>query len=547
LIKRALVVVPAVLLLAAVSPWASARPSAGGSFKPVFGSASDLGGYGGSRAGAFSALPLHPGAYAWLKAQADAIARSSNPTASAPALSTSTTVSPSWNGIYQTGLTPPDANGAIGPSSYMETINTKFAIYSRTGSVIGSSSLAKLTGISGHALSDPEVKYDIGTGRFWYSAVYYDSLFLSDNGLAIGFSKTSNPKGPRSFCKYYVTFGTDLPDYPKLGDSQNFMMVGFNQFSNLATTYDGSQVFWLSKPPSGTACPAASSFGNGFSGYLHNADASTKYPLGTLMATPVPADLVDDSNGTGYVVGNADLTSDPYTSGANFLTLYTVTDSGGSAVFNGPYPIPTGAQYKIPPSAPQKGTSATLDTLDGRLEAATAAFDPNHQNHISIWTAQAVASSDGLRSEERWYEIDPSTHSLFNSGTVGATAADPSLFVWNGAAAPDRNGVARMYGQDMAMSVSTSSKTSYPAIQFVTYTPGGGQSPLTSLVTSAGFNQDSSCSPCRWGDYSGATSDPASPTSSSVGEVWLTNQYNVASSGASGTDWRTWNFAVTPG
>src|SRR5438105_3087700 len=212
-----------------MSPWADARPGANGRSKPTFGPASDLGGHGNARESTLPFLPLHAGAYVQAKAQADGIARSSNSTAAVPATSTLTNVSPSWNGTYQTGLAPPDANGAIGPSSYMETVNTKFAIYSRTGSLIGSSSLAKLTGISGHSLSDPEVKYDIGTGRFWYSAVYFDPVFLSDNGLAIGFSKNSNPKGPRNFCKYYVGFGSDLPDYPKLGDSQDFMTVGFNQ------------------------------------------------------------------------------------------------------------------------------------------------------------------------------------------------------------------------------------------------------------------------------------------------------------------------------
>jgi len=99
----------------------------------------------------------------------------------------------------------------------------------------------------------------------------------------------------------------------------------------------------------------------------------------------------------------------------------------------------------------------------------------------------------------------------------------------------------------MAMSVSTSSTTAYPAIQFVTKAGTNAQSSLEPLVQATGPNVDFSCSsttPCRWGDYSGASPDPGSTT---AGKVWLANQYNTASGNTSGTAWRTWLFGVTPG
>jgi hypothetical protein len=96
----------------------------------------------------------------------------------------------------------------------------------------------------------------------------------------------------------------------------------------------------------------------------------------------------------------------------------------------------------------------------------------------------------------------------------------------------------------MAMSINTSSAT-YPAIAAV-WKKGaaGSQSALTTLVAATGPNVDFSCSPCRWGDYSGATPDPIA--TGTVGKVWLANQYNVASSSSSGVDWRTRIFALTP-
>jgi hypothetical protein len=100
----------------------------------------------------------------------------------------------------------------------------------------------------------------------------------------------------------------------------------------------------------------------------------------------------------------------------------------------------------------------------------------------------------------------------------------------------------------MAMSVNTSSATTYPALQVVWKQGAGAQSPLTSLVQSAGPSVDSSrsdTSACRWGDYSGASPDPAA--TGAVGTVWLSNQYNVASGTPSDTDWRTRVFGVRPG
>ena len=451
-------------------------------------------------------------------------------------------VTPSFNGVYDTSGTPPDTTGSIGPDRYMEAVNTQYAIYSRTGGLINSGSLSALTGIStglfGYALSDPQVMWDAKTQRFYYSAVYFDSLFFSDNGIAIGWSKTATPASASDFCQYAIQFGTELPDYPKLGDSSDFLLLGYNEFGNFATTYDGSELAMLNKPPAGSTCAPTSAFAVYASGVLHNADTS-------LAATPVPANLVDDGNGTGYVVANADLTTVP---SADFVSVYSVSTSGTDAngipvpLVSGPASVPV-PSYSLPASAPQAGSSYLLDTLDGRFEASVAAVDPAHGGVTAVWTAHAVFGGAG--SEERWYEINPATASLVQSGVVTSSTSS----VWNGAVSPDRanTGTSGAFGADMAMSVSTSSRSAYPAIGFVSKKGAGAQSALTTLVQSGGASVDFSCSsttPCRWGDYSGATPDPAA--TGTVGKVWLANQYDLSGGTTSSTSWRSWVFAVTP-
>jgi hypothetical protein len=497
---------------------------------------------GGSRAPK-GWLPLNAADFARAKAAANSRAGlHSNASTAAQGGATVTSypnVSPSFDGDYETGLTPPDTTGAIGPDRYIEIINTQYAIYNRSGSVVNGGSLSDLTGVPtglfGYQLTDPQMMWDAKTQRFYYSVTYYDSLFFSDNGIAVGWSTTATPSSAADWCQYAISFGSDLPDYPKLGDSSDFLIYGFNQFSNFAQDYTGSAFAMLNKPPPGSTCAPTSGFTVTSSGGLQNAN-------GSQAATPVPANLVDDSTGTGYVVANADLSTTP---SADFISLYSVTTNGTDA--NGiPVPAVSGPTtvsvptYSMPSNAPEQGSSNLLDTLDGRFEAAVAAVDPGHANTPAVWTAHAVFGGGG--TEERWYEVDPAAGSVLQSGKVSS----PSLFVWNGAVSPDRanNGANAAFGDSMAISVSTSSTNSYPAIQFVWKNGAGPQSALSNLVQSGGPNVDFSCSPCRWGDYSGASPDPAA--SGSTGTVWLANQYNLANGSASSTAWRTWVFAVKP-
>jgi hypothetical protein len=540
----------ALAALAGASPALSGSGSTASNPKPLLAASAVGPSPGGRPIGPIGFLPLHARDYARAKAAANAragltpsSARHGGGGGGGPTVSSYTNVSPSFNGTYFTGGTPPDTTGAIGPDRYIETVNTNYAIYSRSGSLINGGSLSSLTGIStgffGYNLSDPQIMWDAQTQRFYYSAVYYD-LFLMDNGLAVGWSKTATPSSSSDFCQYAISSGGELPDYPKLGDSADFLLYGYNMFGNFGSTYDGSAFATLNKPPAGSTCPSPSAFSVYASDVLHNAN-------GSLASTPVPANLVDDSVGRGYVVANADLSVNP---SADFLSVYSVTKAGYDA--NG-LPIPSFSaptnvsvpSYSMPSSAAQNGSSYLLDTLDGRFEAAVAAIDPSTPNGLAIWTAHAVYGGAG--SEERWYEIDPTAGALQQSGVV----TNPSLFIWNGAVSPDRanNGTSASFGNSMAMSVSTSSAATFPAIQFVWKRGANAQSALSKLVQSSGASVDLSCSStaaCRWGDYSGASPDPAAPATGSVGKVWLANQYNLTGGTTSNVSWRTWIFGVTP-
>ena len=73
----------------------------------------------------------------------------------------------------------------------------------------------------------------------------------------------------------------------------------------------------------------------------------------------------------------------------------------------------------------------------------------------------------------------------------------------------------------------------------------GAQSAFVLVHASTTFDNNFSCSPCRWGDYGGATPDPATSLSAPSGQVWLTQQFTTGGGRFSSGD-QTWNWQATP-
>jgi hypothetical protein len=206
----------------------------------------------------------------------------------------------------------------------VELVNAKAAVYSRTSNTPAASGpLLDLTGCvtttCAESVFDPQIIWDPGTKRFFY--VTDDIVSSTQNFLDIGFSTSATPTlSASSWCRYNFSFGATFPDYPKLGDTRDFMLIGSNDFSG--SNFTGSAITWVTKPPSGTACPAASTFQAGVTGTLKNANGAQAF-------TPVPANQIDTSS-TGYAVARPKTIP---SGGATFLTVFKVTRSStGTAV-----------------------------------------------------------------------------------------------------------------------------------------------------------------------------------------------------------------------
>jgi hypothetical protein len=489
-------------------------------------------------------LPLHgEETLARAKAYSAALIAEQHGTAPAPVTSAAApTIGASWDGQFNTGVSPADANGAIGPNSYIEIINLNIGIYNRTGGLITSGTLSSLTGH--FSLSDPTILWDPASHRF-----FYDVWDVSASTQAWGFSKTDNPTTiPGSFCNYTASFGynpsTDIPDYPKLGQTKDFLLIGANHYPSFSSLHaDRSDVMWISKykdPNPVTTCPASSTFKTGLFKNLRNQD-------GTEAFTPIPA-IQTDSSSTGFVVTMSDIECPDICGSGTFITVHAVRPNPADPTV--PQLLTTGKSvtvpsYTSPPDAPQKGSTKHIDTLDGRITHAVEGIDPAHGGGMNVWVAHTVAGGAG--SQVNWYEIRPTPVShptLTQSGVV----SDASLFVYDAGIGIDRtvNDLGSAHGDAMVLGVTTSSSTAYASAQMVSKIGAGAQSALVMVHASTTFDNDFTCNVglgaltgCRWGDYASGSADPAASLTALHGEVWMSNAWT------NGTN-RTWNWEAKP-
>jgi hypothetical protein len=166
-------------------------------------------------------------------------------------------------------------------------------------------------------------------------------------------------------------------------------------------------------------------------------------------------------------------------------------------------------------------------------------YDPRLA-HNTLWTSHTIAGGAG--SQVRWYEINPKTDTIDQTGTV----SDPNLFIYNSSISSDRivRSYTKKFGDSAVISFNTSSTNSYTAIQMESIVSGQTASNMTLVKQSAGSNVDFSCYEpyqpyCRWGDYSGAVPDPSASTLGLHGQVLLVNQWNLPNIDDSTPVWQT--------
>jgi hypothetical protein len=434
---------------------------------------------------------------------------------------------------------PSNLSGAIGPTRYIQTVNSNIRIVNRsTEAAIATGNLNQLAGNAKSVENiNPQIMWDPTTNRFYYAMT---SVFAAnDNRLSFGFSKTANPATVTNadWCQYTYTPANPsrFPDYPKLGDNRDFLIIGVNSF--LGTTFAGSDLVAISKPAAGSACPLVSTFKNDTA--LDLRDTTNKQ-----VFSPVPSNQVDD-NATGFVVAR------PRALPATKLWFFNVTRGGGGVPVFGPARGVTVTSYTIPPDAQQASVTQLIDTGDARPTQAVQAANPRRSNIQSFYVQHTVRNPTKNQSVVRWYEINPAplVPAILSSGEIGTT--NNRDYFYNAAISPDRrkDGATAQYGDSFVIQYNVSSaRHDFQPRIVVGSSFRGGSLQFLSIQNGINAYRDATClndgDTCRWPNYSSAAPDPR-PTTNGRGEVWGTNQFSGKSTSGR-TDFRTQIFAVQP-
>jgi hypothetical protein len=476
-------------------------------------------------------LVPHQRAYERTKARAARRAAGHASALAAPSfLKRAPSTSKSWSGAFDSDFAPSDSTGAVGTQRFIQLVNSQFGIYNKDSTTpISTGSLNTLANVSGSdTVFDVQVIWDPTTKRFYYTMI--DEVSNTNNKLAYGYSKDASPSSGSGsdWCKYTIAFGNQFPDYPKLGDSKYYALIGVNIFNGQFFT--GSDLLAINKP-GGSGCQSSPKIKS--KSDLMSNDS-------TFAFTPVPANEID-TKGTGWVIAV------PSSLPSKKISVFKVQKKNGEAKIQKTATQLKVGEYKAPPNAPQSGNSTKIDTLDGRLTQAIGATAPNHDDKLAVWTQHTV--SGGAGSKVRWYELNPSAPKVFQKGSV---ASDTNRYYFDGAISPNRavKGSDKSGGKNMVLNFVTSAESIFPTIRMVSKKGGNDQSGSVVVKQSPGPIAGFDCfntSPCRWGDYASATPDPSSSS-----KIWNVSQWASGNKPGCTTafdcpaTWRTQIFIAKP-
>jgi hypothetical protein len=431
-------------------------------------------------------------------------------------------------GVGTSGLSPSDSNGSVGSNQYVETVNTRYQVWSLdratkvATSILGPANINTLwNGFGGPCQTqnsgDPIVLYDPLADRWLLSQLAF--IDPSEYHQCIAISATPDPTG--AWYRYdYLFSHTTLNDYPKFGVWPDGYYLAVNQFVGTnPRVFAGQGVMAFEREKMLQGLPAQSIYFNlfGVNPNLGGAmpadldgpvlpppgapnvyvemddDAFGWTPIDRLSLWNFHVDWTNPANSTFGVAGEPD----------------TVIDVGAAG-----YPFDTNMCNYSSSCIPQPGTARKIDALSDRLMYRLVYRGwPGHES----LTLNHTVDADGLdHAGVRWYELRRTggPWSIFQAGTY----APDGLHRWMASAAMDGSG-------EFAIGYNVAHGTVSPTIRYAgrvrSDPPGTLPHAEATLIDGSGAQSNLN----RWGDYSMLSVDPADDCT-----FWYTQEYISAAS-----------------
>ena len=420
------------------------------------------------------------------------------------------------------GVLPPDVNGDVSETHYVQWVNLSFAIYDKSGQQVyplPAGSVARgntlFAGFGGPCETendgDPIVLYDERAQRWLMSQFALPNYPSGPFYQCVAVSTTSDPTG--AYTRYAFSF-SKMNDYPKFGVWPDGYYLAINQFAAGSGTWAGQGVAVFER---------AKMIAGDTSARMIYRDMASDGSLGGML----PTDL--DLAGTQAPPAGAPNLFIQFDDGPDQLQVWQFAanwTTPAASTFTKVATLPTAALDSnmcgyTRACIPQPGTTAKLDAISDRLMYRLQYR--NFGTHQS-WVVNHTVDVDGTdRAGVRWYELRSTggAPSIHQQGTFSPDSADR----WMASAAMDKSG-------NIAIAYNVSSSAISPSVRYTARSAGDPLGQMTGgeqdIFVGSG-SQTSTYS--RWGDYSMLAVDPSDGCT-----FWATLEY-MASTGTA--PWRT--------
>ncbi|HET8908075.1 MAG TPA: hypothetical protein VFN11_14035 [Ktedonobacterales bacterium] len=435
-----------------------------------------------------------------------------------------TTSGLSFDGIGDTSNTPsnpcncapPDTNGAVGATQYVQWVNTAFAVYNKSTGVVAAgfpkAGNVLWSGFGGGCQTnndgDPVAQYDKIAQR-WVMTQF--SVSTTPYLQCVAVSQTSDATG--AYNRYSFSYGTtQFNDYPKLGVWPDGYYTTYNIFNN-GSTFAGAKLCAFDRASMLTGAAATQQC----------------FQLSTSFGGVLPSDLDGatttlGAGGSGLPpAGTPNLMMNFGSNSLNLWKFHVDWATPANTTLTGPINIPV-ANFSAACNGggsciPQPGTSNKLDSLADRLMYRLS-YRHFADGHESLLVNHSVFVSGSRKSQVtgvRWYELRNPSGGTMASGTPvvfqQGTFSPDSTSRWMGSIAQDKLG-------DLALGYSASSSSVFPSIRYTgrLTTDALGTMEAENSILSGPASQTGTLH--RWGDYSAMTVDPVDDCT-----FWYTSEY----------------------
>ncbi len=427
-------------------------------------------------------------------------------------------VTRSFQGIADTGWSPPDPIIAAGPDHIVACTNAHVAYFTKEGTRISQTTALSFFGSmsSGFRLFDPWVIYDKWSNRFMVMFTSTKGSPRTASRYYIAISKTSDPtKGWWLYWNDNTLNGgtptTNWADYPRLSTDKNAIYITGNMFG-FTTGYQYSKIRIMQNKSAMLAGGATQIWWDFWNITMSGSTskAFTILPCHDYDTKSLSADayFVSCISGTG--------------SNLYYYAIKNVTRRTA--------PTPTMAKtrvavisYASPGTSRQKGGTRVVENVAPRLMNAVKV-------NGSIWCAHSVKlpSSFGAGAGVKWYEVKvnswPTSGSMTKRQDQNYHGGTDYYYTFPSVAVNENNDMSIVFCR------------SHTTLEFIGCRISGRLSTgalnildnSTNLKTGEAYYVRQATGRNRWGDYLGNSVDPQ-------GNFWFIGQYAKANN-----RWSTW-------